>query len=422
MTYLAAISLLCLLFVQYALFNKQNNPSFIFSAYWFGWFIVAIYFHSEFPVYSAGMWFAAMLCGITFIGFFSGNLVALSTPFTSQMISNSKISIFIKISALAGALSVINLWISAILNGVSFGSISEFFNLATYYSIQRYGDSSYSEPIFTRILNIPLFSGYVLGGILYIKRECKHDAIISLLPLAFALLLTLTLGTRASLLLAGALYAGGILCALDYQGRSKIKIYNPKMWIFFAFIVIGAAFLFVTIQFFRGGNEISDLDTNTVEDTFEHVKTSWLAPFPIFTDLFEKYLAGEDHIALGGYSFFGPLSLLGVESHRNPLPIYYGNGVAGDTNVFSMFGFMLLDWGVVGMSLLFSIFGIVAGFAWRRVRQGSAIWLPMLAGTYSVALWSIVHNIFSQITLVAAFVILACVSFWAFPASYSGSR
>ncbi|HEX9294935.1 MAG TPA: hypothetical protein VF881_03850, partial [Polyangiaceae bacterium] len=81
-----------------------------------------------------------------------------------------------------------------------------------------------------------------------------------------------------------------------------------------------------------------------------------------------------------------------------------------ETNVFTIFGPLIMDYTLVGSTLVFLIVGVVAGFGYGRVMNGNLVSIPILLIFYINALimggWFFTYNAVTASHFIIGFYLL----------------
>jgi hypothetical protein len=329
-----------------------------------------------------------------------GILEALSIPPLPRILE-----ILVIIGALVGLWASIVLLQSARSNGVSINNIGDLAKLPAYYSALRYtAGIEKAVPTSIQYYVLILDAGAIAGGLLRTFKTTWYQQIFQLLPLGFALLLTLTTGARSYLFVDCTWFFGSLIAVLCVQGTIFKQLRSPRFLLKAGALLI-IAFLFGS-SFALLRYAARTLQTPTLAQFWTQLAPTMaasLAAIVTATLIFNQVTHVGVPLHLAAYTFAPIMSRLGLEAVRYPPDIYLTSGLS-DSNQYALVGYLLMDFGPFITALIFFLTGLLAAATVRLVRAGVLSFLPLLIAIMCVILFSLIHNFFFFTTHVLLFI------------------
>jgi oligosaccharide repeat unit polymerase len=301
-----------------------------------------------------------------------------------------------------GFLSPITLIVNAGYDLLSIFNYETLTRIGNYYSVLRYGEEGYREPLLHTFFTLFVFSGSFLGGfIAAFHYKNKFWIIISLFSLFPALLITLILTTKATFLFAGSFWLSSYLSSLLYINREKQSILDfnniKKMLLLLLFAVLAYSLGHII----RLGNISRGIDT-----LFTNISTAFLGS----TAAFSKWFTSNDSnmlipIGYGVRTFNGPFSLLFDISLPRFDPTFIGQGlIYQDTTIHTLFRELIYDFSILGALIIMFLLGVISKYSYTSVYKGKFKGIPLLSLIYVILLISFIGSPFKYNTIILSWV------------------
>lgn len=358
--------------------HDRFDPARYFLLLWGGQ-IVLVYgiFHNQFIFTGYGLVYIAMMVGVFSMGTLAGQMLGKTIPEKNiESTFNSRRSLlFLQIGLGFGLLNVLQ-----VIQANGFG-VSDLFTFKTLLKINatatnmRYTMDEQHD-LFSRLTLIfvnltPLYGGYLVPLLSGKKRIWCYLAILP------GLLISLTQAVKLALVTNMVLIVVGIIVSSYANNPSFFKI---KLATVGKITLLGISFfavLFLSMMF-RAGK----FDAGTVQYMSQKFMTYAFGHLPAFDVWFTDNLGQLDPDG-GMKTFYGISNFLGLAVRKQGVfteSIYFWKDVHHlipsnmSTNVFTVFRFLLEDFGYVGSFLSMLVTGLASGFSWLMVkRQKSAL-------------------------------------------------
>jgi oligosaccharide repeat unit polymerase len=351
--------IVCSLFIGLLVLEKKTlhtyfSLSFLFTVYWFAFFVLSWTFTCldyEWSFLSCfyvvlfsfflylGSLIASKVVGRTHISFSQFGARKIDSHFLFSMLI---LSFFL---GLIYPLYVIKLSGGSFLDLFSFSSLSTIAS-SFYMSKDKGIDTPTSINFFLSFIYLcPLLGGFLFSH----SRKLKKIAILvlSLIPTFYAFLVTTT---KAGILASFFLFLIGYIANVFYT-RKPIKQIKKKLFFMCICSLVVIVVLFVSMLFRYNGD-------------LSHV----LARFPSYAfgaiPAFDYWLSSSfslaDRFYLGENTFIGIFNLLGIVSRQKG--IYSTGFVSGSisTNIYTVFRGLILDYGIFGSFLFSYLWGFLS--------------------------------------------------------------
>lgn len=234
-----------------------------------------------------------------------------------------------------------------------FFSLSSLANMNNSFAVARYSNGADQNAI-TQILNIAVYAAPLIGGFALPfseRKKQKWSCIISILP---ALLVTLTVNTKATLIGAVILYVAGFITAYYLKNKEGIRV-KPKTVFIVVIAIIGFAFLMVLSMMLRigeiSGHTFSIVMRKLVVYMFGNVQTF---------DVWMSNYWNDSSFTNGGMTFLGISNSLGFMTRVQGV---YTSLQGTSSNVYTAFRGVIQDYGTVGGIIFTSIIGFISGLS-----------------------------------------------------------
>lgn len=248
-------------------------------------------------------------------------------------------------------------WIYEIsLNGFhlrDFFSLNSLATMNNSFAVARYSGGANQNQV-TQILNIAVYAAPLIGGFaLNFSQEMKQkwNCICSVFP---ALLVTLTVNTKATLIGAIILYISGYMTSYHLKNKEGIRL-KPKIVLTVIVVIIGFALLMVFSMMLRigeiSGRTFAIVMRKLVIYIFGNVQT-----FDVWLSDYWK----DSTFTNGGMTFLGVSSSLGLMTRVQGV---YTSLQGTSSNVFTAFRGIIEDYGSVGGIIFTSLIGFITGLS-----------------------------------------------------------
>jgi oligosaccharide repeat unit polymerase len=156
----------------------------------------------------------------------------------------------------------------------------------------------------------------------------------------------------------------------------------------------------------RVGNLDSNLDISSKTTNY------FIGFLPAFSEWIEEFIVnyGKEDLTLGAYTFAGIYELLGFGVRQQGLIqefVSYGDSVGGTTNIYTVFRFLIMDYGLFGSLFLTLSLGFTMPLIYFHASTGHRFSIVLLAIFYASSLWSHTASIFVYNTNVLSLIIYA---------------
>lgn len=409
-------------FVEFRINGGRHTPALYFLLYMTALMIICTLLSSQMPFSVAGFFYLSVVSGAFWLGHLCTTMVfdgarpaeehkadiveMLATP----VIWRSLVVVVI-VGIAAAVLSLVSLFHSAQSAGVSLSGLGDLANLPAYFSAARYTTGGEdAEPIEIRFFTLFIEAGSACAGLMRAVKGTRRQRLLQYAPLFFALLMTLTTGSRSYFFLNGTWFFGSLISVLCVQGTMFKQLKSPSFWLK-STLAMAIAFIFgsaFTLLRFAAQN----LQKPTFDQFLSQlvpIMASSLQSIVNATVIFDRMTVPGAQLHFAAYTFAPIMAWLGMESYRYPPTVYLSNGLS-DSNQYSLPGFLLADFGPIITVFIYFVTGALAAASVHMARTGRLSFLPLTTGIMCVVLFSPFHNFFFWTTHVALFMLM--VLFW----------
>ena len=407
--------------------HDKFDPAKWFILFWAGQivFVYAI-FHNQFQFSGYGLVFIAMLCLTFSIGSLFGHFLGNKIPEENHEVSlNFKTALlFLQISIV---LALLNVVMSINANGFK---LSELFSFQTLLELNATAtDARYTTNVQSGIMNqfslifvymSPLYGGYLLPLLSGRKRIWCY---LSVLP---ALLISLTQALKYSFIADVVLFIVGIAVSSYANNKDFFNVRKSTVLksVFFSVLFLGLLFLSMLFRAGRFDAEILEYMTqNFVNYAFGHL--------PAFDAWFTNNI-GQLNPEGGIKTFYGISNFLGLAERQQGIFndfVYFGKSLSHQipsdilgTNVYSLFRFLLEDFGFVGSFIMVFLTGILSGFSWLMVKRqkSSTFFQTILIAVFFSTGMSFISSVWAYTSFIATVVMFYFVLSFSFSKQTDG--
>lgn len=253
------------------------------------------------------------------------------------------------------------------------------------------------------------FSGSLAGGIVFAVTKKPLLKALALLPFLPVLVFTLVYTARAPLLYQLILFLASVISTRIALKGNTLRLFTP------AFIVWGGvcvALLFLVFLVTQMNRMEAGFNSEQMLSTYEHLRVWFFGNISGFSMWFDQGIPLEAPV-WGSYSLGGLFEMMGISVREPGLYDTYMNIGSREeiSNIFTLFRLLIDDLGIFLVHLFFFAFGCIASWLYRTVRNGSWMFIPLLAAVYAFQFWSVIASIFTYNTNIMAFLVFGGMVF-----------
>jgi len=275
-------------------------------------------------------------------------------------------------------------------------SLNGLSEVSSHFSGARYTDPDYREPTLFLLSQAFIdFAGF-LGGALFAQTRSKTRRAIALVPVPVVILATMVLGARTTVVNFALCWVSAYCAVRAYAGYASPWRSARRAFTWLAPVMVTFTAFYVGVQWLRmnafpDNQAVAAISEQREDESLDHALDTARNQYVGYIGAFSGWLSENwdrsDTPGLGVNSFDGPAGWFGYKIVRNPEPVQLTPGVsASETNIFSMFRHMALDWTLPGSALFLFLISVGASLAYTRVRAGSVACIPFAAMFYWIAL------------------------------------
>ena len=391
--------------------HDRWDPARYFLIFWGGQvLLIYLAFHNKYIFSGYGLAYISATCLIFSLGTLLGRYFGSGkeTETVKYELNEKRALLFLKGGFI---LAIANVVWGIYVNGfnlrelISFRILMELNNAAAE---NRYTEavqsSALSQLTLIFVYLTPLLGGYLLP---LIKGKKRFWCYLALLP---ALLISITQAVKTGLITSVALWATGVLVSAFANNREFISIKLKSVLKLGAVVVLFFAILFVSMVFRTG-----KFDKEVVEVIGDKFIIYAFGHVPAFDMWFTDNI-GELEPTGGVKTFYGITNFLGIAERKTGVfteHLFFGKASPGnilpdtDSNVYTLFRFLLEDFGFIGSLLVIMITGLISGYAWTMVRRQQNLRLAqtILISVLFFIAWSFVASVWAYTSFIATIVL-----------------
>lgn len=264
-----------------------------------------------------------------------------------------------------------------------------------YFSFAPTFDDLYRPPLRYNILITFIHVTPMMGGIYAGLKNSKFRValgLLSLLPLLFG---SVVFSSRSGLIMAGSEFCAGYFAMRVLVERGRIRLFTWRKMSLAVCVGVAVYWLAFFVTLFRIGYQY-DLGFGNI---FDEYRRAWDAPVEKREEIWE----GFRHAYTGGVAAFsvwlewrwyqppepawgyhlmsGVYELLGYQTRGGLDVVEVEPGVF--SNVLTRYGQQALAFGLYGSQVWLFTMGIVFGWAYRRLKEGSILAIPFMVIFYA---------------------------------------
>lgn len=260
-----------------------------------------------------------------------------------------------------------------------------------YYTTES--SQSILDKITTQITSITIYGNAFLGGIYFLAAEKDHRKFASVVFLP-GILQTVTTSGKLGFIITVFTFAIGMIV---YRLKNPETVSILSYWRIvkkYGIFGIGALFMLFLSLLFRLG-QINSYYIDVTKKKFVNYAFGSVAAFNIWFTSREN-----EPLGYGSHSFTGILNTFGIVKRERGVYTEFASTSFWNTNVFTAFRGIILDYGFWGSIIFMLLLGIMAGHAYNSfVERKTYGTLIMLSFNYLIVLFSIFNFPFVYLNL-----------------------
>ncbi len=401
--------------------HDRFDPARYFAGFWgLQILVISALFYATFEFNGRGLTYLAVMVLLFSAGSILGRVLGKNVM---EKASNGvfRASLALRMLQFGLLMAVLHLVEGLVQNGYSIGSF--FSGDALLRLNDAASDNRYLSPLpvslWSRVTLVflyvtPLYGGYLLP---LLKGRVRIWTYVSVLP---SLLMALTLSVKSTFITSVALFGVGMLVSAFANNRDFFKVGRRTVLKGLAGSVLFLGLLFLSMVLRTG-----QMDKASVRETGQKMIVYSCGHLPAFDAWFRDHV-GHLKPTWGVKTFYGISSPLGLAKRESGVFTDYvvlGKPQAKpvphlmDTNVYTIFRFLLEDFGLVGSAVFILLAGLLSGFSWMQVkkRPGSVFFQVVLMALFFTIAWSFVGSVWAYTSYMLTMVLmlgLVKASFW----------
>jgi len=293
---------------------------------------------------------------------------------------------------------LINQYSPTIFSSLDRNSLS---SLSATLSVERYEGKRLSSVIMLCI-SINYLSCFTGGMVAALSKNIwqRLFSISVILPL---LIFSVIYTSRSVLLYGIVMFVSSWFLSQSFIGTEK-KFQVQFKWIFIAISgALGLFLLFIVSQGLRMG--INEISLSTFDRLFSYLRVWFAGNISSFCMWYDQPNVSPLY-SYGSYTFAGISEIAGFGMR---VPGMYTNSydVSGKlevTNIYTIFRFLIDDFGWIGAFVFCIILGLICKYFYNKLLQGSFIGLSILAGLFSGLIFSPIASIWAYNSILFAWI------------------
>lgn len=417
--FFACLFSLIALIIAFKLHDKYD-PARYFLLMWGGQ-ILLIYtiFHNLFTFTGYGLAFISMMCLTFSTGSLTGQFIGNRIPPDDKTYTfkSKRALLFLHICLI---LAILNVLQGIYANGFNIREILSFNVLMELNSAAA--ESRYTTNEQTTMLSqlslifvylTPLYGGYLLP---LLQGHKKIGCYLSVLP---ALLISLTQAVKLGFITSIVLFATGIIISSYANNHSFFRIGKATILKIFLFSMLFFAILFLSMIFRTG-----KFDLETAEYIGDKFLIYAFGHLPVFDQWFTQNI-GELIPNWGIKTFFGISNFFGIAERKQGIFtefIYFGKNNFKQippemgSNIYTLFRFILEDFGFLGSILMMFATSVLSGFSWLMVKRqkNNLIFQTLLISVFFFLFMSFAISVWAFTSYIATIILFYFLLFFSF--------
>jgi hypothetical protein len=268
--------------------------------------------------------------------------------------------------------------------------------LASYFSAMRYNNPEFREPPLFLVLSTFAFLAAYLGGTIFAGGRSRLEKLAGLSGVVPALLETIVLGARTSVTVWTITWVASYFATRAYTGERRLWRNWRRALATMGFGLTALTVMYVSVQMLRmeffvakSVPEATQREQVLVKAGIRAAEVQFVGHASAFSTWFSENWDVWQAPDLGKNAFNGPAGWLGYKIVRNADEINLSpNSEYNDhTNVYSTLRMMAFDWTLPGSAVFLMLFSALASFAYVKVCEHNAGYIPFVILYYLVAMY-----------------------------------
>ena len=400
-TWYSPFSFFALLWTFIIGFSIFTAPEYFFSASALGFIVVNIF------VFYAG-------------GYIAKNKIRTEeAPVKAASGVSTLLSLHLSVSVFAGFLSLYFLLHDSGVNFMELLNKERLLEVSKTFTNNRYAGERLSP--MTMLCMMIAYSGCLTAGRLYVfsrNARGKLKSIVILLPI---LLFTMVYTARAVLINAMFLFLSSLITHYVLMHGRRALLFSKRNLIYMSLALIGVPAMFLITQAARMG--ITKFSADSLLSLVDHLKVWFSGNVSAFSFWFEQD-DKSGQLFKGAYTFAGLNEWLGGKTRDMGI---YGKSFDLDghfhfSNIYTVFRFMIDDFGPAGTLLCWFGLGIFCRFLYQKILNGDFVSSAVLSGIMTWILFSFATSVFAYNTVLFAWFIFVLITYFSEkPAAANGN-
>ena len=380
------------IFGSYFSRSKQLlSPGFVILVWWDFLIMFFLLFDDGETPYK-GIIYTLGLIAIYEVGFWVGSIVE---PSRMEFTHNVKFNYVYmkKWLVFTSLIIIIPIIISFVRNGGLNRSLISTVSESAYQYYTTENSQSIIDKITTQITSITIYGNAFLGGVYFlaVEKENKKFASIVFLP---GILQTVTTSGKLGFIITVFMFAIGMIA---YRLKNPETVTLLSYWRIirkYGIYGVGALFMLFMSLLFRFG-QINSFYINETKRKFVNYAFGSVAAFNIWFNSREN-----ESLGYGSHTFTGILNTFGIVKRERGVYTEFATSSFWNSNIYTAFRGIILDYGFWGSIIFMFIMGIIAGHSYNTfVEKKTYGTLTMLSFNYLFVLFSIFNFPFVYLNL-----------------------
>lgn len=383
------------------LWLKQDflSPA-VVNIYWNMFFILGavILFGEGISWHYEGVWWTIGSCLLFLLGQVIGEAVCVPVPQRPYAPANNNYIYLILLGVVALGFMNPLIYLRA------FGySISDIFNvqallkLNTEVAYDRYYGHQFNAPPVAALFSILIYMGALIGGHCFVQMKTLVGKAISLVTMIPILVLAIITNAKVGVIACVFLWIIG-WCVNSFNVKSTGRLLSKRtIYLGIVIAVLGIAFLDLTMLL-----RIGSIDRETQLIVNQKLQEYAFGQVQAFAEWFHK--RGNLPVEGGSNTYMFLTNWLGLTERKQGV---YDLMPGVVTNIYTQNRGIIMDYGVVGGLVYWTVLGVIAGRAFKKVKSGlhnCQFSMVILAAMYFAILYGFIISPWIYSSYVLAFV------------------
>lgn len=390
-TWYSPFSIFALLWTFIVGFSLFTAPEYFFSAPAIGFITICVF------VFYTGGYIA---------GHLSHNRVLTDAPVSRP--SNAILTLHVYLATFAGFLSLYFLLHDA---GVVFTELfkrERLVEISKTFTNSRYTGERLSPA--TMLCMMIAYSGCLTAGRQFVFSSRAKDKIKSVMVLVPVLLFTVIYTARAVFVFALLLFVASLITHYVLIHRKRALLFSRTNLVFMLLAFVAVPLIFILTQAVRMG--ITKFSPESLLSLLDHLKVWFSGNVSAFSYWYEQG-DPDSPVFRGAHTFAGLNEWLGGKTRDAGIysRAYDLDGHFHFSNIYTLFRFMIDDFGKAGTLLGWFGLGMICRFFYQKILNGDFISAAILSGILTWLLFSFVTSVFAYNTVLFSWMIFVVITF-----------